>query len=453
MTAEAVQSVLLMPKRSTGCLRTWVFILLATISANCVDRAHFDELNRQTGDFAKKQDWKSMQSVLEEMGHELPGFPPVYMLRRASVAGHLGQRAEALAWLKRYAATGLSFDLGSAGGLKQFLSDNSFQQVAAEMRDGAKPVTRAEVVCSLPLDDLMPEDITYDGSTDTFIVSSIQHRGIYRVSLPSHGAKECTLKEIPLEENARRWPVLAVSYDRGRNLVWLTSCALSGFHGFSDADSGKAALFAADPTTGKVVRRLELEGKQTAELGDMFISEDGTVFVSDGDGGGVYRVRGDIRSAHLEQIADGLFSPQTPVLAKDGKRLFVADYSLGIGIVDLSKSAPRNTTYLRHPANVAVVGLDGLYLSGNSLIGIQNGTQPERIIRYQLNSFQTEITGAEVIEQGPRLGEPTHATRANGSFYFLANVGWDKVDDHGELKAGAHFTAPLLLRYRFGPPV
>ena len=68
---------------------------------------------------------------------------------------------------------------------------------------------------------------------------------------------------------------------------------------------------------------------------------------------------------------------------------------------------------------------------------------------YHLNTAQTAITSAEVIEQSTdRLGDPTHVTRLNGWFYVTANVGWNKVDDHGQLKPGEHFTAPLLLRFR-----
>jgi hypothetical protein len=181
----------------------------------------------------------------------------------------------------------------------------------------------------------------------------------------------------------------------------------------------------------------------------MSVAEDGTVYVTDSIGGGVYRLRGDPQTAKLEKIADGLFSPQTPVLARDGKRLFVADYSLGIAVIDLTAIGPASkVTYLPHPENVAVVTLDGLFLSGDSLIGIQNGIEPARIMRFRLNHAQTEITAAEVIEQSERMGDPTHVIAADGWFYVSANVGWSKVDDAGKLKPGESFTAPVLLRFR-----
>ena len=32
--------------------------------------------------------------------------------------------------------------------------------------------------------------------------------------------------------------------------------------------------------------------------------------------------------------------------------------------------------------------------------------------------------------------------------YVIANVGWDKIENNGELKPGKKFTAPVLLRFR-----
>ncbi len=232
---------------------------------------------------------------------------------------------------------------------------------------------------------------------------------------------------------------------------------MPGFSGFPKEDEGKAVLMEIDPISGKVLRRFDPGTTGPAVLGDMCVTDQGTVYVTDSVGGGVYRLQGDLQTAKLEKIADGLFSPQTPVLSRDGKRLFVADYTMGIAVIDLpaagaalNPSAKLN--YLPHPENVAVVGLDGLYRNGDSLIGIQNGTEPERILRFLMNPAQTEITGAQVIHQIGQF-DPTHAVEVDGWFYATANVGWSKVDDNtGQLKPGEKFTPPVLLKFRQEAP-
>jgi sugar lactone lactonase YvrE len=307
-------------------------------------------------------------------------------------------------------------------------------------------------VCTLPIADMMPEDLTYEKSSKTFFTSSVQHHTVYRVSLPNKGAQDCTVTGLPLAADAKRWPTLAISLDAHRKLLWVSTSAMPGFAGLTKDDEGKAALLAIDPLSGKTLYRLELASDSAAVLGDMSIAEDGTVYVTDSVGGGVYRVAaGELSQTKLEKIADGLFSPQTPALTRDGKRLLVADYSMGIAVVQLqSKSAASsNVEYLKHPDNVAVTGLDGLLLDGNSLIGVQNGVDPERIVRFRLNKEQTEIISAEVIEQATeRLGEATHVIKVGDWDYVIANVGWDKIQDNGQLKPSKQFTRPVLLRFR-----
>ena len=445
-----------MNKRNQG-LCVLVLLVIAAVPAFSLDRARFVELNKQGRELRKKQDWPAMRQVLIEIGKEMPGLTPTYALRMASVETHLGNQLAALQWMERYAAMGLTYNLAGDADLKPLLSEMGWKKIAAQMEHNAAPVMHADQVCTLPIADLMPEDLTFDKTSGSFIVSSIQHRSLYRVLLPK-GAdakkdvkRDCSLQELPLEAQAKRWPTMAVSFDPARKLVWMTSSAIPDFTGFPKEDEGKSSLLAVDAGTGKVVRRFDLESNAPAVLGDMSVSANGTVYVSDSLGGGVYRVQGSVdkaglEKAKLEKIADGLFSPQTPVLAADGNRLFVSEYPLGIAVVDLTGGG--KITELPHPDHIAVTGLDGMHLVGDSLIGIQNGTEPERIMRFRLNHAQTEIESAEIIVQSdPRLGEPTHGIAVDGWVYVLANVGWDKIDDHGKLKEGATFTPPVLLRF------
>jgi hypothetical protein len=422
-----------------------LLLILTTLPGAALDRAHFTELNKKARDLAKQQDWKSLREVLLQIGAEMPSATPIYMLRMASVETHLGNKTEALKWMNRYADTRLTYDVTKDDDLKPLAGDKDFQAIAARMAAETQPIARAGLACTLPLADLMPEDLTYDPPSRTFIVSSIQHHTLYRVSMPKAGNGDCGLQEIPLEPSARRWPTSAVSFDPKRNLLWMTTAAFPGFSGFPEQDQGKTSLLAINSATGKVIRRFDLEGNPTGLFGDMSISADGTVYVTDGLGGGVYRVSGNLETAKLQKVADGLFSPQTPVPAGDGKRLFVADYSIGIAVINLASG---KIQYLPYPQDAAVTGLDGLYLTGDSLIGVQNGTNPVRIIRLRLNPTQTAITSLEVIEQAsPRMGEPTHAIEVSGMIYVTANVGWGKIDDQGKLKAGEQFTNPILLRF------
>ncbi len=373
-TGLRCESKNVMKKSRSKLLATFVSVLILAGSVPChaVDRTHYRELFQKLGVAAKQKDWQVARDVLTEIGRELPAPTPRYFLTVASIEAKLGHKTEALQWLEKFAATGLNFDLAHDEELKGLLTDPAGQKIATQMKQHSVPKTGTELVCSLPQMDTMPEDIAYLKSSSpksegSFYVSSIQHHTLYRLSLPKGGSKECAMQELPLAEEARRWSTLAVSADPKRNVLWMTASAMPGFAGFPKEDEGKALLMEVDATSGKVLRRFDPVTTGPAVLGDMCVTENGTVYVTDSIGGGVYRLHGDLQTAKLEKIADGLFSPQTPVLARDGKRLFVADYTMGIAVIDLPvANAAASTTgkisYLPHPINVAVVALDGLYL-------------------------------------------------------------------------------------------
>jgi hypothetical protein len=424
-------------------------ILLSAVSSFSLDRAHFLELNKKGRELRQKQDWKGLREVLLEIGKELPSPTPTYLLRMASVETRLGNNAQALAWMQRYVAMGLSYDISADDDLKPLLSDPRWKALAEKMNTVSQPSVHGQKVCTLPMPDLMPEDIASDSTGRMLYVTSVLHHSVYRVTLPAANESQCRLDEVSLPATAKRWPTLAVSFDNMRNLLWVTSSAMPEFSSNPPGDDGKTALLAIDPHSGSVLHRYDLPPDAPGLLGDMTVTEQGNVFVTDSIGGGVYRVQGDsqgsLKTAQMEKIAGGFFSPQTPALATDGKRLFVPDYAIGIAVIDLNDH--NKISYLTMPDNVAATGLDGLLRVGDTLIGVQNGTQPARIVRYRLNREQTRVESAEVLAQGEGLGEPTHAIVVNGKIFVVANVGWNRIDDHGNLKPNEKFTAPFLLAF------
>jgi hypothetical protein len=424
-----------------------LLLLLSALPGAAIDRAHYRELNGKARALAKQQDWQGVRDVLTELGKELPAPTPRYLLTVASIETHLGHKEEALRWLARYAAMGIAYDVAADDDLKPLVAEPGFAAIAATMKSRTAPIANGEVYCSLAILDGMPEDLTHDAFG--FLVSSVQHHTVYRLRAPKSGEVVCDANELPLEDAAKHWPTLALTADAKRKLLWLSTSAMPGFTSFPKEDEGKAALLAINER-GRVAQRFDLASDSAAVLGDMTVAPDGTIYITDSVGGGVYRLRGhshgDLTAATLEKIAGGLFSPQTPAVAADKKRLFVADYSMGIAVVDLAGGKP--VEYLAHPEDIALTGIDGLYLVGDSLIAIQNGTEPERILRLRLDGAQQKVVSAEVLEQGgERLGDPTHAAVVDGWLYVIANVGWNKVDDSGKLKAGEKFTAPVVLRF------
>jgi hypothetical protein len=198
-----------------------------------------------------------------------------------------------------------------------------------------------------------------------------------------------------------------------------------------------------DLDTGKLNRRIE--GPAHSALGDMALTREGDPIISDGAGGGVYRIKGD----RLERIDGGDYiSPQTPVMHPDGKHILVPDYARGISILDL---ATKHATWLNQGESpkYAFNGIDGLYIYHRSLIATQNGSSPERVICFRLDSTLTGIVSERIIERAtPTLGDPTHGVIVGDFFYYIANSGWSELDEHGDLKPNSKLTPARIMRFR-----
>jgi hypothetical protein len=193
-----------------------------------------------------------------------------------------------------------------------------------------------------------------------------------------------------------------------------------------------------------VERRYELADGREHALGDMALGADGTVYVSDGLGGGVYRIEPEAKAQLALLVPAGLLrSPQTPVPLPDGRRLLVPDYSRGIAVIDLKR--PGAMAWLAHDPGLALYGIDGLYLRGQELIAIQNGTVPERLLLLRLDPGFTRVTSWSVLlARAAGLGDPTHGFVAGRQFQFIANSGWDRVDEHGQLDPAAAAENPAI---------
>jgi sugar lactone lactonase YvrE len=342
--------------------------------------------------------------------------------------------------LSTFSKSGLAFaDPASDPEFASLKNSPEFETMLARLRAAREPRSASKPFLTLPERDVIAEDIAYDSIGDKFYVSSVRHRKI--LSLDKHGSSA----EFVREGQADVWAILALGVDSKRRILWAATAALPEGIGYRKEDEGRSALLKYSLDTGELVKRYDLKNDTKHVLGDLTVSPAGDVFVSDGEGA-VYWV--EHKKDALDILVDkGMFrSPQTPALSPDGRTLFVPDYSRSIGMVDL---ATRQVKLLEHPKELSLGGIDGMYLSGRTLIAIQNGTAPERLIRMKLNDALTRVVEWETIEANwPELGDPTHGVIVGDQFYFIANSGWDRMADDGSVKPGATFEPATVRQMR-----
>jgi len=368
--------------------------------------------------------------------HQLVDGRADIVYRLASVEASLGNQQAALDWLSTYSKSGLTFaDPASDSEFASLKSAPEFEAILARLKSARQPVSLSKPFLTLPEKDLIAEDIAYDPVGGRFFVSSVRHRKILSVT------KRGKVTQFLPEGQPNIWAILALCVDSKRKVLWASTAAMPEAIGFSKQEEGRSALLKYSLESGALLKRYDLKADTKHALGDMTVSSSGDVYASDGFGA-VYWVEHS-RDTIETLVGNGTFrSPQTPALSADEKRLFVPDYSRGISVVDL---ATKQWKLLEHPKELSLGGIDGLYLKDRTMLAIQNGTKPARVIRMSLDESLTRVTQWETIEANwPGLGAPTHGVVVGDQFYFIANSGWDKMNDDGSLRPGAAFEAPQI---------
>ena len=363
---------------------------------------------------------------------------PSSLLQLMSAENFAGDRQAALDSFDQFVRMGQSNE--EVLKLKQIeliRNDPRFREIHANMIANTTAKSRASKVFSLEDSGLIPEDIDYDPATESFYITSVLEKKILVVT------KSGSTKVFALAPD--QWPMMALKIDWPRHVLWATEVALDGFVASPAKGWGRSAILTYDLGTGKLLHRIE--GPAHSSLGDMTLTAKGDAIISDGEGGRVYRV--DRRTQQIERLDAGDFiSPQTPAMSPDGRRIFVPDYLRGIGILDLET---KHVSWISMQGAFALSGIDGLYLDGHTLIATQNGTSPERVVEFKVDPSLSHIESESTIERAtPALGDPTHGVVVDGYFFYLANSGWDALDDHGNRRPDAKASPPSIMRAKLG---
>ena len=124
----------------------------------------------------------------------------------------------------------------------------------------------------------------------------------------------------------------------------------------------------------------------------------------------------------------------------------LADVVDGTPITALDSSSAQNPNTF-----VVTAGCDGLYWHSGDLVGVQNVTNPGRVIRIALGDQGTRISAITVLQShhDPEFAEPTTGAIAGDALFVIANsyVGHFQpnrsIKDAGQLKPTAIIAVPL----------
>ena len=226
----------------------------------------------------------------------------------------------------------------------------------------------------------------------------------------------------------------------GDGSLWFASAAVAQLAAVGE-DLGKTGLFRLDVESGEITRAAILPQRVEQQLlGDLVIAGE-QIYTTDSLGGALYRY--DTRTDEFVTVLEPgtLGSPQGLVLDETGEHLYVADYTGGLYRVRL---ADGELAAVNVKGEMSPYGIDGLYRTGDTLIAIQNGIRPHRVVSMRLADDGLTVSATDVLAANlPEFDEPTLGAIRGGRFFFVANSHWNRFDAENGLPAG--LSGPIVL--------
>jgi hypothetical protein len=362
---------------------------------------------------------------------------PAYVWASVRLAARAHDTVAVLDGLRAYASLGLGRDLAADTTLARVVGLNAFGKVREDIAANARPLARSRRLLAFGDSTFWAEGIDSDPRTGHLFVSSIRHRTIADV------ARDGTFRELWPRDRSDLGAIFGVRVDTGRNVLWATTSGVPQEEGYIPGDSGVAALLEIQPTDGSILRRWDLPTARGGHvLGDLAIGPDGDVFMTDSNHPTLYRLRPGADS--LESITSPLFhSLQGLAPTPDGRTLYLADYSHGVLRVDLESAAVKRVADAPRSTSL---GCDGIVWYRGSILAVQNGVTPGRIVRLVLDASGDRIERLDIMDRNFLVAdEPTIGTLAGGEFVYVANGQWDKHDERGRRVPNTTLSPTILL--------
>ena len=348
-----------------------------------------------------------------------------YMYYLAKGYALSGNKTDALKWLAEGVNMGLVFRAAEDKDFDSLKDSDEFKALLAKIEKNKAHTGSSEPAFTIPEKGLITEGLAYDSVEKAFYVGSVYKRKI--VKIDSSGAT----RDFATNQN-ELWSAMGMKVDAKRRLLWVATAAHPQMSNYKEEDKGKSAILKYDLTAGKLVKRYEISGKPKPHFfGDLTIDSNGDVFATDSNEPEIYVIRHGKDELELFMQSDEFVNCQGIAFSDDGKHLFMSDYSKGIFVIDTDTKKMINLGFL---PQTTMLGIDGIYFYKGSLICVQNGVIPNRVVRVYLNAQFNKIDKFEIVEANhPAFIEPTLGVIVGDSFYYNADSQWGAIDDRGNL--------------------
>lgn len=381
-------------------------------------------LYRLAGTYQQGSDMTRLSWTLEQLARMLPMSGEV-RLALASAYSNLDEKSKAYDTLLRMQQQGFGYNLTDDPRFSKVTGTEVWSYTVANLRANLKPFGEGKTAFQLPKGEYLFESMAWDPKRERFLVGSVREGKIYLAD------KNGKIDEFigPTDEN-KLWSVYALATDPQRDLLYVATTASAYFKGFKAEDMGQAGVLRFRLSTGQLIDRVLLP-KAVADSNSitaLAVSSKGDVYAADGLHNTIYRLDGKTLKPIVRNPK--LTSLRGMTVSGDGKFLYFADFALGLFGVDLSTGKGFD---VRFDLNKLVLpGIESLYWYDGTLIAIEPGMAPPRVIRLHMSADGRKIERFMALDAAnPAFSFPTNGALVGDQIYFLADSRRDFYDQYG----------------------
>lgn len=361
-------------------------------------------------------------SLFLKLGIQLDSIRPMhptFTYNLASAYSLNGKKQEALSVLKTIVLANNTIAFDEDSDFEPIKGDKRFKELLQLKATQSVIIENSIQKLSLSEKDLHPEGLLYLDKYKLWLSSSIRNKKI--VAFDANG--KCTDWFIDCS-----YSVFALKTDRNQKYLWVACSAIPEMKNFTKEIEGKSEILKIEIATQKLVKRYTLEGNHV--FGDLVVAKNNDVYISDSAEPIIYKIEKGSLSL-WKNLKMEAFNLQGITFNENESKLFIADYLKGVLVIDIKT---KDRTWLEFPEETSKKGIDGLVFYKKSVIVIQNGVVPIRIVQYKLNESVTKIIDFVVLDNNRNIfNEPALATLVRNRMYFFANSPWKFYDKNFQL--------------------
>jgi sugar lactone lactonase YvrE len=366
---------------------------------------------------------------IQALRKERPG-DGVLVFYQALVHVSLGERDAAFELLRSLNGRKLGLIPVRDAGFDALWNDPEFQTIRKELADEEPQTPASPVAFRLKDPKLIPEGIAFDAKGARFFIGSIAQRKIIVRDAKSQ-VRDFSSPSDKLDAALG----LAMDAERGH----LYAVSTNGFLAEANTER-RNAVVRYDLKSGRLTNRFF--APEAMQLNDLAVAPDGTLYVTDSMNSTLFRRKPDEAKLTRFGAAGALRGANGIAVGADG--ILYAAISTGIVRVDTATGEP---TRLPQPDTVVTGGIDGLYWHNGDLIGVQNVTNPGRVVRIALTNKGTRVAGLTVLQSHhhPDFDEPTTGTIANSALHVIGNSYAGRYQPDGTIKDAADLKETAVI--------